>query len=366
MKIYLVGGAVRDELLGLSVKERDWVVVGGTQEAMLANGYQQVGKDFPVFLHPNTKEEYALARTERKTAKGYHGFVFDTDISVTMEEDLMRRDLTINAIAKNELGQLIDPYHGVEDLKKKILRHVSPAFSEDPVRILRVARFAARFSDFSVSHETNALMKKMVQDGEVDALVAERVWKEFEKAMSEVAPWRFIEVLEDCSALEVLFPVFKNKKNEILSCLKKISSIAYEVFERIVLMMQSTHLMIEIEKLCKRYRAPKPIFEMVTLLIKYQPAYNNIMHLSSGELLDLFTSLDAFRRESRFKQWLRLCEITTDILGNSRYLLSAFNGINKIELPKDFLKQSDGKAIGKYIHQQRLEKLTTFINLLAS
>ncbi len=366
MKTYLVGGAVRDELLGLPIQERDWVVVGGTQETMLAAGYQQVGKDFPVFLHPKTKEEYALARTERKTAKGYHGFVFDTDVSVTLEEDLMRRDLTINSIAKNELGELIDPYRGTADLQEKVLRHVSPAFSEDPVRILRVARFAARFSDFSVAHETNELMKRMVQEGEVDALVAERVWKEFEKGMSEIAPWRFIEVLDDCRALEILFPVFKNKKNEITSCLKKTSSIAHDVFERITLMMQSTRLSIEIENLCKRYRAPKPIFQMVTLLIQYQPVYKNIMQLSPGDLLDLFTSLDAFRREGRFKQWLRLCEITTNILGNSSHLLSAFNCANKIELPKDFLKQNDGKAVGHYIHQQRLEKLTTSINLLVS
>ena len=170
-----------------------------------------------------TKEEYALARKERKIAKGYHGFEFDTDASVTLEEDLLRRDLTINAIAKSESGDLIDPYHGVSDLNKKTLRHVSSAFSEDPVRIVRVARFAARFSNFSVADETNELMKKMVQDGEVDALVAERVWKEFEKAMSEIAPWRFIEVLSDCGALSILFSIFNDKKVEIITYLKKIS-----------------------------------------------------------------------------------------------------------------------------------------------
>ncbi len=364
MKIYLVGGAVRDELLGLPVKERDWVVVGGTQETMLAAGYQQVGKDFPVFLHPKTKEEYALARTERKTAKGYHGFVFDTDISVTLEEDLMRRDLTINAIAKNELGELIDPYYGITDLQKKILRHVSPAFSEDPVRILRVARFAARFSDFSVANETNELMKKMVQEGEVDALVAERVWKEFEKAMSEIAPWRFIEVLDDCGALEILFPVFKKKKTEIIACLKKLSPITPDVFERIVLMMQSTHVAQEIEALCKLYRAPKPIFEMAQLVMNYQSVYQNIMRCSASETLDLFIALDAFRREDRFKQWLRLCEMTTSIPSHSEFLLSAFNHVNKIELPNHLLEKNDGKAVGEYINQQRLEKLMVFIEFL--
>lgn len=206
MKIYCVGGAIRDELLGLPVKDRDWVVVGATPEALLAKGYTPVGKDFPVFLHPRTHEEYALARTERKTAPGYAGFVFHTDPDVTLEEDLARRDLTINAIARGADGVLVDPYGGRRDLEARVFRHVSPAFAEDPVRILRLARFAARFADFSVAPETLALMRGMVAAGEVDALVPERVWQEIARGLMEVRPSRMIEVLRDSGALARLLP----------------------------------------------------------------------------------------------------------------------------------------------------------------
>ena len=206
MKIYCVGGAIRDELLGLPVKDHDWVVVGATPEMLLAQGYKPVGKDFPVFLHPRTHEEYALARTERKTAPGYAGFVFHTDPAVTLEEDLARRDLTINAIARDAEGALADPYGGRRDLAERIFRHVSPAFAEDPVRILRLARFAARFADFSVAPETLALMRDMVAAGEVDALVAERVWQEIACGLMEARPSRMIEVLRDCGALARLLP----------------------------------------------------------------------------------------------------------------------------------------------------------------
>ncbi len=206
MKIYCVGGAIRDELLGLPVKDHDWVVVGATPEMLLAQGYKPVGKDFPVFLHPRTHEEYALARTERKTAPGYAGFVFHTDPAVTLEEDLARRDLTINAIARGDDGTLADPYGGQRDLAERVFRHVSPAFAEDPVRILRLARFAARFADFSVAPETLALMRGMVAAGEVDALVAERVWQEIARGLLEARPSRMIEVLRDCGALARLLP----------------------------------------------------------------------------------------------------------------------------------------------------------------
>src|SRR5450830_721791 len=206
MKIYVVGGAVRDELLGLPVQDHDYVVVGATPEDMLARGFRPVGKDFPVFLHPETQEEYALARTERKTAPGYKGFVFHTDSAVTLEQDLARRDLTINAIAKGEDGVLVDPYHGQEDIRRRVFRHVSDAFVEDPVRILRMARFAARFSDFTVAPETNALMQRMVQAGEVDALVPERVWQEIARGLMEAHPQRMFAVLRDCGALVRLLP----------------------------------------------------------------------------------------------------------------------------------------------------------------
>ena len=208
MKTYLVGGAVRDRLLGLPVKDRDHVVVGATPEAMLRAGFKPVGKDFPVFLHPQTQEEYALARTERKTGRGYHGFAFDTDPTVTLEDDLRRRDLTINAIAQDDDGTLIDPFGGAADLRAGILRHVSPAFAEDPVRVLRVARFAARYAErgFRIAATTQELMRVMVRDGEVDHLVPERVWAETRKALAERAPSAFVRTLRDCGALARIMP----------------------------------------------------------------------------------------------------------------------------------------------------------------
>ncbi|MGA9423396.1 MAG: multifunctional CCA addition/repair protein, partial [Rhodanobacteraceae bacterium] len=208
MRIYLVGGAVRDRLLGRSVSDRDYVVVGATPQDMLHLGYRPIGKDFPVFLHPDTQEEYALARTERKSGRGYHGFVFRTDPTVTLEQDLTRRDLTINAMAEDADGGLIDPFGGARDLEKRVLRHVAPAFAEDPVRVLRVARFAARYAPlgFRVADETLALMRKMVADGEIDHLVAERVWAETRRALSEPRPSAFLQTLRACGALAVLFP----------------------------------------------------------------------------------------------------------------------------------------------------------------
>jgi tRNA nucleotidyltransferase (CCA-adding enzyme) len=206
MKIYLVGGAVRDALMGLAGSDRDWVVVGGTPEALVAQGYQPVGKDFPVFLHPETHEEYALARTERKTARGYHGFAVHAAPDVTLEEDLARRDLTINAIAQDEHGQRTDPYGGERDIAAKVLRHVTEAFREDPVRILRLARFAARFPDFTVAPETMTLMREMVAEGEVDALVSERVWQELSRGLMGAKPSRMLQVLRECGALQRLLP----------------------------------------------------------------------------------------------------------------------------------------------------------------
>jgi tRNA nucleotidyltransferase (CCA-adding enzyme) len=206
MRTYMVGGAVRDALLGLPVNDRDWVVVGATPQEMIALGYLPVGRDFPVFLHPQTREEYALARTERKTARGYHGFVFHAQPNVTLEDDLARRDLTINAMAQADDGRLIDPFAGQADLRNRLLRHVTLAFREDPVRILRVARFAARFADFRVADETLALMRQMVEGGEVDALVPERVWQELARGLMEDKPSRMFEVLRECGALARLLP----------------------------------------------------------------------------------------------------------------------------------------------------------------
>lgn len=209
MKIYLVGGAVRDELLGLPVRERDWVVVGARPEDLVAQGYKPVGKDFPVFLHPQTNEEYALARTERKTAPGYRGFDTQFSPDVTLEQDLERRDLTINAIARDmDTGALTDPFHGEKDLRARVLRHVSKAFVEDPVRVLRAARFAARFAPlgFEVAPETLALMRDIAARGELNALVPERVWQETQKALEQPAPWKYFEVLREATALAIIFP----------------------------------------------------------------------------------------------------------------------------------------------------------------
>jgi tRNA nucleotidyltransferase (CCA-adding enzyme) len=206
MKRYLIGGAVRDALLGRAVGDRDWVVVGADPEAMRAAGFLAVGRDFPVFLHPETREEHALARTERKTGPGYHGFAFHADPGVSLQDDLARRDLTINAIAQDEAGRLIDPHGGQRDLAARVLRHVSPAFAEDPVRILRLARFAARFTDFSVAPETEALMRAMVDSGEVDALVPERVWQELSRGLMEDRPSRMFDVLRRCGALARVLP----------------------------------------------------------------------------------------------------------------------------------------------------------------
>jgi tRNA nucleotidyltransferase (CCA-adding enzyme) len=208
MKIYAVGGCVRDQLLGRPVADRDWVVVGATPDEMLAAGFRPVGRDFPVFLHPQTQEEYALARTERKTAPGYHGFAFHAAPEVTLEQDLARRDLTINAMALDEAGALVDPFGGRADLEAKVLRHVGPAFAEDPVRILRVARFAARFGGFRVADETMRLMQSMVESGEVDALVPERVWQELSRGLMEARPARMFETLRECGALQRLLPEF--------------------------------------------------------------------------------------------------------------------------------------------------------------
>ena len=206
MKIYTVGGAVRDELLGLEVQDRDFVVVGATPEQMEAEGYRPVGKDFPVFLHPETHEEYALARTERNTAKGYKGFQVYASPEVTLEQDLARRDLTINAIARDDHGTLIDPFNGAADIKARTLRHVSNAFIEDPVRVLRAARFAARFTEFTIAPETMRLMRHMVENGEVDALISERVWQELSKGLMEARPSRMFEVLRECGALQKILP----------------------------------------------------------------------------------------------------------------------------------------------------------------
>ena len=287
MKAYIVGGAVRDELLGLPVKDRDWVVVGATPEEMVAKGFKPVGKDFPVFLHPTTKEEYALARTERKSGRGYKGFTVHAAPDVTLEDDLRRRDLTINAIAKDEDGRLIDPFHGEEDLRRGVLRHVSEAFAEDPVRILRVARFAARFS-FSVAKETMALMRKMVRAGETDYLVPERVWQEISKGLMEAHPERMFQALE-AAGLKIL-PKPKYRLSGPLPV--RFALLAWPLEEK------------EVEALCRRLRAPNEVRELALLASGYREPLKHAK--KPEELLDVLKRTDAFRRPERFAQLLEV------------------------------------------------------------
>lgn len=325
MKIYLVGGAIRDELLGIPVKERDWVVVGASPEELLALNFQPVGKDFPVFLHPETHEEYALARTERKVAKGYKGFTFYTSPDITLEDDLKRRDLTINAMARcessesedreskdneSETNELIDPYGGQKDLKAKILRHISPAFSEDPVRILRIARFAAKLPNFSVSIETNQLMQGMVKDGEVDALVAERVWREFSRALEETKAKRFFEVLKDCDALAALFPMIE-MAGQGVQALERASTLSGSYLQASG-SIQFAALMHDIEHqqlkdFCQRYRAPKEYRDLALLVNQWRQSYQDILKFNAEQLLSFIKRTDGLRRTERFKDFLQAC-----------------------------------------------------------
>jgi tRNA nucleotidyltransferase (CCA-adding enzyme) len=313
MEIYLVGGAVRDALLGLPVTERDWVVVGATPQEMLAQGFTQVGKDFPVFLHPHSHEEYALARTERKTAPGYTGFLVHAAPDVTLEQDLLRRDLTINAMAQTPDGKLIDPFGGLRDLREGVLRHVSPAFAEDPVRILRLARFAARFAKwgFRTAHGTHKLMKQMVAAGEVDALVPERVWKELERALGEDRPARFFEVLSACGALARLFPELSNAFPDpggghaqadipALRALTEAAATTPDAAIRLAAFLVSgVREAADSRRLAERLRLPNEYRELAELARRERLSWPLIARMDASELLDLLERLDAFRRPQR-------------------------------------------------------------------
>lgn len=310
MKIYLVGGAVRDKLLGLPVKERDWVVVGATVQDMLAAGYKQVGKEFPVFLHPKTTEEYALARMERKVGAGYKGFTFDTSPNVSLEEDLLRRDLTINAMAETSDGEIIDPYHGRVDLDKKLLRHVSAAFAEDPVRILRIGRFLARYAylGFQVAPETLELMRSMVKAGEVNALVAERVWKELERALGERNPEEFFIALASCGALTVLFPQL-NIDGAGMNALKTAVTLTPNPAIRFAALLHDLpEAKKEIGEICQRYRLPNAYAELAKFTATHYQNALNVQNLSASELISLFYALDIFRREDRFLDFVATCK----------------------------------------------------------
>jgi len=404
LEIYLVGGAVRDKLLGIEPRDRDWVVVGTTPEEMTELGYQAVGKDFPVFLHPETKEEYALARTERKTAPGYHGFAFHASPDVTLEEDLVRRDLTINAMALDEAGNIIDPFNGQEDLENGMLRHVSNAFVEDPVRVLRIARYAARFSrwGFRVAHGTHALMKRMVENGEVDALVAERVWQEMERALGEDAPQRFFEVLRNCGALgrilpelEALFgvPQPAHHHPEIdsglhtLMVLEQAARLTPDTRIRFAALLHDLgkgttpevewpkHIAHEargvplVEGLCERLRVPKEYRELAVIVTRDHLLFHTAAELRPVTILKLLERIDAFRRPERLEQFLLACE--ADSRGRTGYeereleqpriLRGAYHAAMAIDVREVVAAGFSGKAVGEELHRLRSAAISQIV-----
>lgn len=340
IQTYQVGGSVRDQILGLPSSDHDWVVVGSTLKRMLGQGFLLVGKDFPVFLHPVTRDEYALARTERKTAKGYTGFSVDASDSVTLEEDLSRRDFTMNAIAQDERGVIIDPFRGVQDLQNKVIRHVGPAFAEDPVRILRGARFSARF-DFSIAPETLALMSEMVTSGEVDSLVSERVWKELSKALMCDTPSRFFYALRECGALKVLFPeidilfgipqpvdhhpevdtgvhtmmVVDQAARRGLPLASRFAALVHDLGKGLTSPeLWPRHFGHEeaggplIDQLCDRFKVPSECRDLAKMTATYHTKVHQCEELKATTIVKMFQSTDAWRRPERFLQFLEVCE----------------------------------------------------------
>lgn len=308
MRIYAVGGAVRDALLGRDVKDRDYVVVGATPEEMIARGFKPVGKDFPVFLHPDTAEEYALARTERKTAPGYTGFQFHAAPDVTLEQDLARRDLTINALAQDEQGNLIDPYGGLADLRAGILRHVSPAFVEDPVRVLRVARFAARFG-FSIAPETMQLMREMARNGEVDALVPERVWQEYAKGLMEAQPARMFEVLRESEALLKVLPEWAEvDEPRALDALTRAAGAGASLPVRYATLWASVTPEV-VSAASERLRAPGECRDLALLVARHRETMMQAVTLDAEAHVGLLHQVDAFRRPARYEQLLQVFDL---------------------------------------------------------
>ncbi len=403
MQTYLVGGAVRDEMLGIPVRERDWCVVGATRDEMLKRGFRQVGKDFPVFLHPETGEEYALARTERKTAPGYHGFSFDTSTEVTLEDDLSRRDLTINAMARSDNGELIDPFKGARDLEQRKLRHVSDAFREDPVRILRAARFACRFAplSFEVATETLELMQEMVVHGEADALVPDRVWKETERALLEEQPQVFFEVLRSCGALKVVFPEIDalfgvpqpprwhpeiDTGVHTLMVLEQATRLSGDLDVRFAALVHDlgkattpketlpSHHGHEkrslklIKKLAGRLPVPVACRELALLVAEFHTHCHRALELNASTVLKVLERSDAFRRPERFEKFLIACE--ADARGRtgfeerdypqSELLRGAFASAKEVDFSALAAGEDDGRKIGEAIRRARTRAIESF------
>ncbi|GIX23907.1 MAG: multifunctional CCA protein [Caldimonas sp.] len=395
----MVGGAVRDRLLGLPVSDRDWVVVGATPEAMIASGFTPVGRDFPVFLHPQTHEEYALARTERKTGHGYHGFVFHAAPDVTLEQDLQRRDLTINAIAEDEDGRLIDPFGGVRDLQDQVLRHVSPAFAEDPVRILRVARFAARFTEFSVAAETLMLMRQMVEHGEVDHLVPERVWQELSRGLMEKKPSRMFEVLRECGALARLLPEVDrlwgvpqraeyhpevDTGMHLMLVLDMAARLKASLPVRFACLTHDLgkgttppqlwprHIGHEqrsvglLRQLCVRLRVPSDCREIAEVVAREHGNIHRAGEWTAAALVRLLERCDAFRKPERFEEILLACECDARGrlgLGEQDYpqgqrlrrALRAAQGVDAGEIARQAQARGlSGPRIATLIHEARV------------
>ena len=397
MKTYLVGGAVRDKLLGLPVKDRDWVVIGATPKKMIEEGFEPIGENFPVFLHPKTKEEYALARTERKSGKGYKGFVFYSSPKVTLEDDLKRRDLTINAIAEDENGELIDPYGGEADLKNGILRHVSPAFVEDPLRVLRIARFAACFG-FKIADETIKLLHIISKSNELDTLTPERVWSEMEKALAGKYPTRFILALRSCNALKILFPeidalfgIPQDKKyhpeidvgRHTLMALNQSVQLSSDPIVRFSVLVHDlgkattpkeqlpnhdgheTRGINIIDSFCERYKIPNKYHDLAVCVSEFHIDCHQIQEMQPKEILERLEKLDAFRRPERFKKFLIACE--SDSRGRAgfeekefpqaKYFLNALEisrGVNVDLLANKSLK---GKELGEALRKERIKIL---------
>ena len=399
MEIYEVGGAVRDSLLDLPVREQDWVVVGAKPEDLLRLGYRRVGKDFPVFLHPKTGEEYALARTERKVGPGYHGFAFDTSTTVSLEEDLARRDLTINAMARDAHGSLIDPHGGQRDLETRVLRHVSEAFAEDPLRILRVARFAARYSElgFSVAQSTMTLMKRLVETGEASALKPERVWQETEKALAEADPDVYFRILRECGALKVVFPEIDalfgvpqpakwhpeiDTGVHVMMALQTSAKLSDSVAVRFAVLVHDLgkattpkwilpgHRGHEersvglLEELCRRLPVPRRFRELAVAVARHHGNVHRAAELRPATVYKLIEAVDALRRPRRFEDFLLACE--ADARGRlglearpypqAEILRSALAAARAVGT-EDAGGQARGRALGMQLRQLRIQAI---------
>ena len=401
-QIYLVGGAVRDVFLGRKVQDKDYVVVGADVEMMLAAGFRPVGKDFPVFLHPQTNDEYALARTERKVSVGYKGFTVHTSPQVTLEEDLIRRDLTINAMAQDEQGSLIDPFGGQADLNNKILRHISDAFVEDPVRVLRVARFSARFHEFSIAEETLNLMQKIVARGELQTVSAERLWQEIARGLMEYKPSRMFTVLRQCGALDVLMPELNRLWGvpqtalyhpEVDTGIHIMMAIDYAAEQNFSLAVRFATLVHDLGKgttpvdlwprhighdergvalvkeVCCRLKVPNPCRKLAELTTRYHIKLHKVIEMNSETLLRFIINLDAIRQTQRFEEFLQACEADARgrlhkencHLPEIQYIQQAVGELSQIAWAERVIGISDSEAIRHLVWQTQLNACTTFV-----